>query len=176
MIIFRHIFILAISALTIVGCRAETESTIDRDGDDHPATLAKEIENPQLHKNINCLPLDSAFDNLPAEVLVGTDVDVIGSFNSAAFTPGTYYAENGGAELSVTVFETESGLVAQRDYLEPGSAKDAKIYTDLCKKEDALYGKYLRVKFVKDGLLWLELEPDNDFIPTDLWFYLERSN
>jgi hypothetical protein len=176
MIIFRHIFILALSALAIVSCRAETESTINRDDDDHPATLAKEIENPELRKNINCLPLDSAFDNLPAEVLVGTDVDVIGSFNSAAFTPGTYYAENGGAELSVTVFETESGLVAQRDYLEPGSAKDAKIYTDLCKKEDALYGKYLRVKFVKDGLLWLELEPDNDFIPTDLWFHLERSN
>lgn len=171
---YRKVIVGMVSMLAIAGCKAETIDITSRD--DQPTVTAKESRNSRLPKNLNCQSVSTAFSNLPSEVLIGTDVSALESFASGKFSAGTYHAENGGAELRLTIRETEEGLTAQRNYIEPGLASKTKIYTNLCLEDEFLYGDFVHVKFVKDGLLWLELKPDNDFIPTDLWFYLEKTN
>lgn len=171
---YRKAIIGVVSMLAIAGCKAETIDITSRN--DKPTVNAKESRDSRLLKNLNCQSVSTAISNLPSEVLIGTDVSVLESFASGKYSVGTYHAENGGAELRLTIRETEEGLIAQRNYIEPGLAEKTKVYSNLCLEDEFLYGDFLRVKFVEDGLLWLELKQDNDLIPTDLWFYLEKTN
>jgi hypothetical protein len=39
-----------------------------------------------------------------------------------------------------------------------------------------LYGERVRGIFTEKGILWLELNSDIEFISSDLWIYLEKTN
>lgn len=128
------------------------------------------------------IPAD-ALKNLPDQVLAGTDLTPVATFAPAAkatvFNAG-YTMDMGGATVSVScVKSSEKGSAAgtlvscTREFREPGMPADAKPYSDLCFSNNLFYGEHIRARLVDEGLLWLELDAGNDFIPSDFWLFLK---
>lgn len=168
-----NLIISLMGLLSVIGCGADT-GTKQRAPDE--ATVSKknpaEINSP----NKRCGSLLEENKNLPLEVLVGTDVLLVQNFEAGNFAVGTYRSENGGAEITVVLRGSEGGIIAERQYLEPDVPLQAKTYTNICYEAEQLRGDFLQGKFVNGGLLWLELDPKNESIPSNLWIYLKKIN
>lgn len=167
----KNVVFVVIALLSVSGCNAETvapkrldDNRVVREQKAAEKSSANEICKSSLEED----------QSLPIDVLVGTDVESVQNFVNGSFATGIYQSENGGAEIIVTLHQSKDGLVAERQYLEPGMSPEVMTYTNLCYKAEHLYGQSLQGKFVKGGLLWLEWGPENQFLPADLWIYLKE--
>lgn len=124
--------------------------------------------------SLPCTIPENAFNQLPLEVLSGTEVIEAKSFtqDSTALI-GHFHAEMGGAQMKLTLTRD---LKVQRTYEEPGTPKISKTYTNLCIKSGYLYGQNIRGIFTENGILWLEIESGHEFITSDLWTFLNYTH
>ncbi|WP_018276379.1 hypothetical protein WKI13_07170 [Teredinibacter turnerae] len=89
--------------------------------------------------------------------------------------------EMGGAPVSVSCAyksnekDSAAGSLVSctREYREPGRQTGTKQYAHLCFSNNLFYGEHIRARLVDEGLLWLELDAGNDFIPSDFWLLLK---
>lgn len=124
--------------------------------------------------NTTCsIPAD-AFNQLPSEVLVGTDVVDISSFKPTDMSGIRFHTEMGGSSLEIYTQALAKNQKIQRIYKEPDLENINVTYSDLCLKAGYLYGESVRGIFTKKGILWLELKSGHEFISSDLWIYLEK--
>lgn len=168
----KNIVIGLITLLITGGCNADTATSKIPEGD----LTAGNASVKTVSSHAGCAASHEDAQNFPAEVLLGTEIEAATAFIPGDFSVGTYRSENGGAEIIVTLRELETGLVAERQYREPGMPPEVTSFTDLCRKDGQLWGKSLNGKFVKGGLLWLELQPEIEFISSDLWVHLSKEN
>jgi hypothetical protein len=112
---------------------------------------------------------------LPSMVLVGTDVVERGTFVFSSVESGDYAAEIGGANISLTLSINSTGVImAKRGYREPGIPIVEKNYQGLCAANNEVIGDSIYITFVEGGLLLLETDADNQFIPNDLFIFLKE--
>lgn len=125
-----------------------------------------------------CTIPEDAFFNLPQDVLAGTDVLPLADFKPVASTEKrSFISEMGGAVLQLNIeYDSNKQLAVVREYVEPGMPAETKRYAGLCINQGRIYGPDVRGIFFQDGLLWLELNSGNGFIPPDLWVLLQQHN
>ncbi|WP_062065245.1 hypothetical protein [Cellvibrio sp. OA-2007] len=123
----------------------------------------------------NCRIPTNAFSQLPTDVLDGTEVVHISNFKPAIMSATHFNIEIGGANINIDVQALGGHHKAQRNYIEPGLENSTSTFDQLCIKEDRLYGETVRGIFTEKGILWLELNSENEFISSDLWIYLEKN-
>lgn len=115
---------------------------------------------------------------VPAIVLDGTDLYDLQSFALrpvTAQTQGSYYAEQGGSEISLTISRHNAGWQIIRSYREPGS-----------KVQETRYSTSLKAGFLssEEGEVFLYrtnegvivLERYADVIPADYWVHYLRAD
>lgn len=125
----------------------------------------------------SCSVPPRSFSNLPQEVIIGTDVFPITNFEAVVENEKrwAFQAEMGGAVLQLNIeYDSKKQLAVVREYVEPGMPAETKRYAGLCINQGRIYGPGVRGIFVQDGLLWLELNSGNGFIPPDLWIQMQQ--
>lgn len=125
---------------------------------------------------VSCEIPENAFSNLPTEALVGADLAPMSNFKPKSGTAelnATYRLEMGGAIISVASIQVKETLQLDRKYAEPGMPPEGKIYDSTCLNGNKLFSKNLRAIITDDGLLWLELDIQSNFIPADYWLFLQ---
>lgn len=113
---------------------------------------------------------------LPTEVLEGTHFLPLSDFKTVALTPSKALrcrAETGGAELSLSISPAGDGSwQVERAYLEPGFDEQTRSYTLKASGNGLISTREnARILGTRDGLLVLEQDADNSFIPPDFWIY-----
>ncbi len=118
----------------------------------------------------HCEELAANIDNLPGNVLVGTDIADSASFeDSDAGLAGQYQGETGGATLG-TMINTDFVV---RQFEEPGSEPHNRTFQPICIKGPYLFAKGLVARRVTKGVLWLERDSGVEGLPADMWLLLE---
>lgn len=121
------------------------------------------------------IPAD-AFKNLPTDVLIGTDIATFDTFQRANAAGHHFQTDTGGSQLDLFLQQGKSPSEARRSYKEPGAKDMTARFNNLCIGNGYIYGATVRGMFTKNGILWLELQSNNEFITPDLWFYMEKIN
>jgi hypothetical protein len=139
--------------------------------------VASEANSPaQVASTQNCeIPAD-AFNQLPIDVLDGTDVIAIKEFKPASISGAYFQTEIGGANITINLQTLNDHYKTLRKYSEPDIENTTTAFDQLCIDESYLYGERVRGIFTEKGILWLELNSDIEFISSDLWIYLEKTN
>lgn len=118
----------------------------------------------------HCEELAANIDNLPENVLVGTDT--VGSANfedSDAGLPGQYLGETGGATIGAMI-NTD---FATRQFKEPGTEPHNRTFQPICIEGPYLFAKGLVARRVTEGVLWLEQDSGVEGLPSDMWLLIE---
>jgi hypothetical protein len=117
---------------------------------------------------------------LPESVLVGTDVVPLSDFLSAASripTTGTFRSEQGGAEAQVRLAAGARGPSLRREFSEPGTNAQIKLYETLQASSSGvrLSGKDVEVLGMGKNILVLEKRSGVDGIPGSMWIQYEST-
>ncbi|WP_027328733.1 hypothetical protein [Marinimicrobium agarilyticum] len=131
------------------------------------------INNEGKGAKMECSEEDVSLKALPANVLVVTDIESIDAFSETDAKPGKYYSEMGGAEIVVSVEADENAYRVTRTFSEPTLPSESETFTLSCLKDGTAYGSDVVARFVEGGILWLETNPTNESLPSDLWIYLK---
>lgn len=122
------------------------------------------------HQPAQCEALSSEASDLPADVLVGTDIAELTSFkDSDADITGEYQAELGGATVSVSVASDS----LTRTFQEPDADPDRRTFHSTCISGSDLIAEGMVARRVSEGLLYLEPSSDVGGMPDSLWLLLE---
>ena len=114
--------------------------------------------------------ITQAFKNSSKNVLVGTDVQLLSSFQLAGnISAGKYVAEMGGAILSIEILENEKSLKIIRIFQEPGLPKENKSYAFSKTNKSYINNSEILLAKVNSGVLLLEKNSGSFGIPTDMW-------
>lgn len=117
----------------------------------------------------------SSFKGLPTQVLVGTDLVEIASFNNSMQPLGKHYmAEMGGAILTIEVTQSNNIVSFIRTYQEPGRPEKVHEYSPVCLAEERLSADKLKGKLVKGGVLILEEQSGLGGIPAIMWVFYKK--
>jgi hypothetical protein len=149
------------------GCLNEQNMADEAKADKHNSATTPRTQTCNIPEN--------AFNELPTEILDGTDVVDISNFKPADAPGNHFYKEIGGASLEIDTKPQNGIYTIQRIYREPGMENSIATYNNLCMNKSYLYGENIRGIFTENGILWLELESRHEFIPADLWIYLENN-
>jgi len=115
-------------------------------------------------------PASELFNNLPQNVLIGTDVQPINEYKSLGrINTGHYFAEMGGATLKLVIKNDPDQFKITRIFQEAGRSEEIKNYKFEGQGNQAINNSDISLILTKKGLLVLEKKPDNFGIPTDLW-------
>lgn len=120
------------------------------------------------------VPAD-AFNQLPTDVLDGTNVIAINKFQPANISGTHFKTETGGANITINMQTLNGQHKIQRNYSESDIKKTSTNFNQICINDSYLYGENVRGIFTEKGILWLELKSEIEFIPSDLWIYLEKN-
>lgn len=129
--------------------------------------------NEESGAKIGCSEEGISLKALPTNVLVVTDIKSLDDFSETGAKPGKYYSEMGGAEIVISVEAGENAYRATRTFSEPTLTPESETFTLSCLKDGTAYGSDVVARFVEGGLLWLETDPTNESLPSELWIYLK---
>lgn len=159
----RKLSPLSCAVFLLAGCL--NESNIAGELQEHNTTISR--------SEACAIPAD-AFKTLPTDVLSGTDVVTFDTFQRKQNSSKHFHTDTGGAQIELFLEADGSKFEATRTYREPGLENTATRYTNLCIEAGHIYGNTVRGMFTENGILWLELQSNNEFIAPDLWLYMEK--
>lgn len=138
--------------------------------------VASEVNHPAKDTlTKRCKVPANAFNQLPSNVLDGTNVIAINKFQPANISGTNFKTETGGASITISMQTLNGTHRIERNYSEPGTEKISTSFSQLCINDSYLYGENVRGIFTEKGILWLELKSEIEFIPSELWIYLEKN-
>lgn len=134
-------------------------------------------QSDSAHSEQACNISFSSLEGLPELVLVGTDVVKLSSFSDAKVhkIKKEYFAEFGGATLTLRFSQNRNDKKITRLFKEPGMKEEITIYSPYCAKERFISAENVKAIIVSDGLLLLEEKSEIDGIPSDLWVYYKSN-
>lgn len=148
----------------IVGCTYQSNASVDLDKKNSLSDIGfSQCVSLPIHKN-----------DLPQQVLIGTDVVELAVFDSSSELEERYEGDFGGASLRIDLSGIDRDLRVLRVYQEPGELPFTTEHKNLCVQNGYIYGDNVIGKVVKEGILWLELNSGNEFLTSDLWFHLDK--
>ncbi len=180
--IAREHILLATFATAVFGCKQPAVSPAPTRPDTLGAQFADAHPTPPQKasglKSGSGMPAgqsDMWQNDVPQEVLVGTDVEPLQTYLPEArpVLPGRYRAETGGAVLLAEVTPGEPPLL-KRQFKEPGLKAATKTYRNLQRADNALVGDKLRILGLPRAILVLEQDSGVEGIPASLWIHFER--
>lgn len=148
--------------LIILGCNAQSNSN---------QNIAKVTQKPATTPSNPCLRLSEHKEITNKDVLTGTEISDTSKFTPSSKLSERYQADMGGATLNLDIEKTDNGFRLTRSYQEPGMASKLKSYASVCIKNNIILHHGLTGRIVKSGLLLIENQPENEFIPSDLWIH-----
>jgi hypothetical protein len=115
----------------------------------------------------------------PEWVLDGTDMFSLSEMKLAPLPrhlEGLYGAEQGGAEVKVTIKRLKDGAwEVIREHREPGLPPDKKTYRIVRKGQRAVSANNaVRIQGTTEGIIMLELNSGTESIPADFWMHYVR--
>lgn len=118
-----------------------------------------------------CQNLTATTQNLPTDVIVGTDVIDTGRFAVTSKSAiGEYTGESGGAVIAVSI--TREAVI--RTFHEPGVESAQRSFPPPCASGPYLLSDGVIAQPASDGLLYLELSSNVEGLPGNLWIFLNR--
>lgn len=140
-----------------------------------PNVASQANNQAQVTATQDCKIPTGAFNQLPIDVLDGTDVIAIKEFKPADISGAHFQAETGGVNIKINLQTLNDHYKILRKYSEPGLEHTTTAFDQLCIIGSYLYGEKVRGIFTEKGILWLELNSEIEFISSDLWIYLEKN-
>ncbi len=124
-----------------------------------------------------CKDSFKSFQNLPDEVLVGTDIFQLTTFKASQQSlQKKYVAEMGGAILEIRITTSANKKMVTRIFQEPDEAENIRKFSPLCQKNEFIRAGNMYGKLVEAGILILEKNSEHSTIPDDLWIYYQITN
>lgn len=123
----------------------------------------------------DCDSSPSNFQKLPTDVLLGSDLAHINTFKLAPRLHSKFQSETGGAMIALEIQSHNDQYIIKRTYTEAGAAPMVTTWENICVNKQYIFGNNIRGKMTEDGLLWLELKSDIEFISPDIWVFLNKS-